>query len=186
MGLSTTTIIIVVQLGLAMMPRGRTRASSALHSGTTSGTSASMRNALELSIITAPYLDQVIFVHIPRTGERLLPEDVDAAAAAASDFYKQKFGVEKAVFACHSWLLYPENKNMLSPSSNLYSFMSRFDVIDVEEDTEYKEVWRLFDKDYDGNADDLPQDTSLRRAYAKRIKEGKPLGVALGVWVYKK
>ena len=130
--------------------------------------------------------DQVIFVHIPRTGERLLPEDVDAAAAAASDFYKQKFGVEKAVFACHSWLLYPENKNMLSPSSNLYSFMSRFDVIDVEEDTEYKEVWRLFDKDYDGNADDLPQDTSLRRAYAKRIKEGKPLGVALGVWVYKK
>ena len=39
-----------------MMPRGRLRASSALHSGTTSGTSSSMRKALELSIITAPYL----------------------------------------------------------------------------------------------------------------------------------
>ena len=56
MGFSTTTIIMVVQFGLAMMPRGRTRASSALHSGTTRGTSASIRKALELSIITAPCL----------------------------------------------------------------------------------------------------------------------------------
>ena len=129
--------------------------------------------------------DQVIFIHIPRTGERLLPQDVDDACAAASAFFKQRYGVKDVVFACHSWLLYPANKTMLSPSSNLYSFMSRFDVIDVQEDTEYKEAWRLFDKDYDGDPDDLPQDTSLRRAYAQRIKEGKPLGVALGVWVYK-
>ena len=47
--------MMVVQLGLAMMPRGRLRASAALHSGTTRGTSSSMRKALELSIITAPY-----------------------------------------------------------------------------------------------------------------------------------
>ena len=52
---SATTIWMVVQLGLAMMPRGRFSASSGLHSGTTKGTSASIRNALELSIITAPY-----------------------------------------------------------------------------------------------------------------------------------
>ena len=49
-----TTICIVVQLGLAMMPRGRTSASLALTSGTTRGTSCSPRKALELSIITAP------------------------------------------------------------------------------------------------------------------------------------
>ena len=54
-GCRHTTIIIVVQLGLAMIPRGRFSASSALHSGTTRGTSSSIRNALELSIITAPY-----------------------------------------------------------------------------------------------------------------------------------
>ena len=56
MACSATTIMIVVQLGLAMMPRGRVRASLALHSGTTRGTSSSMRKAEELSIITAPYL----------------------------------------------------------------------------------------------------------------------------------
>ena len=58
-GCNTTTIIIVVQVGLAMMPRGRLRASSGLHSGTTNGTSSHMRKALELSIITAPCLVMV-------------------------------------------------------------------------------------------------------------------------------
>ena len=48
--------MMVVQLGLAMMPRGRSSASAALHSGTTRGTSLSMRKAEELSIITAPNL----------------------------------------------------------------------------------------------------------------------------------
>ena len=56
MGLSATTICMVVQLGLAMMPLGQMRASSLLISGTTSGMSTSIRKALELSIIMAPYL----------------------------------------------------------------------------------------------------------------------------------
>ena len=127
----------------------------------------------------------VIYIHIPRTGERLLPEDVDASTLTASGFFKQRYGITNVVFACHSWILYPENKNILSERSNLYSFIARFDVIDVEEDTAHKELWRLFDKDYNGNPDDLPQDTSLRRAYVQRLKENKPLGVALGVWVYR-
>jgi len=46
---------MVVQLGLAMMPRGRFFASEAFTSGTTNGTSFSIRKAEELSIITAPY-----------------------------------------------------------------------------------------------------------------------------------
>ena len=130
--------------------------------------------------------DKAIFIHIPRTGEPLRPEDVDASCAAASAFFREKFGVKEVVFACHSWILYPENKKLLSEKSNMRSFLSRFDVVDVEEDTRYKDAWRLFDKDYDGDADALPQDTSLRRAYAQRIKEHLPLGVALGVWVYRK
>ena len=130
--------------------------------------------------------DSVIYIHIPRTGERLLPEDVDASCAAASAFYRERYGVARVVFACHSWLLYPENGKILAPTSNLFSFISRFEIIDVTEDTEYKEIWRLFDKEYDGDADALPQDTSLRRAYVQRVKEHKPLGDALGVWIYEK
>ena len=46
--------MIVVQLGFAMMPRGRIFAASGLISGTTKGTSVSMRKAEELSMTTAP------------------------------------------------------------------------------------------------------------------------------------
>ena len=53
-GFKATTICIVVQLGLAMILRGVSKASIPLTSGTTKGTSASMRNALELSIISVP------------------------------------------------------------------------------------------------------------------------------------
>ena len=56
MAFKATTSRIVVQFGFAMMPRGRLRASSGLTSGTTKGTSSSILKALELSIITAPYL----------------------------------------------------------------------------------------------------------------------------------
>ena len=56
MAFSATTIWIVVQFGLAMIRRGDRFASSGFTSGTTRGTSSSMRKALELSIITAPYL----------------------------------------------------------------------------------------------------------------------------------
>src|SRR5436189_4341730 len=45
---------MVEQLGLATMPLGIFRSASALTSGTTSGTSGSMRQALELSTTMAP------------------------------------------------------------------------------------------------------------------------------------
>ena len=53
-GFSTGIAAIVVQLGLATMPFGRWSRSSALTSETTSGTSGSIRQALELSTTTAP------------------------------------------------------------------------------------------------------------------------------------
>src|SRR5271154_1705046 len=45
---------MVVQLGLATMPLGMERSSAALASGTTRGTSGSMRQAEELSMTMAP------------------------------------------------------------------------------------------------------------------------------------
>ena len=45
---------MVVQFGLATMPLGMARSASALASGTTSGTSGSMRQAEELSMTVAP------------------------------------------------------------------------------------------------------------------------------------
>src|SRR6202020_2771430 len=51
---STTIIDSVVQLGTAMIPRGRLAAAAGLTSGTTRGTSGSSRNAPDLSMTTTP------------------------------------------------------------------------------------------------------------------------------------
>ncbi len=51
---SAAIIVSVVQFGFAMMPLGRSRAAAGFTSGTTSGTSGSIRNAAELSTTTAP------------------------------------------------------------------------------------------------------------------------------------
>ena len=53
-GLSAGMATMVVQLGLATMPFGMSSRAWALTSGTTSGTSGSMRQADELSITMAP------------------------------------------------------------------------------------------------------------------------------------
>ena len=53
-GARTGMATMVVQLGLPTMPLGMLRSASPLASGTTSGTSGSMRQAEELSITMAP------------------------------------------------------------------------------------------------------------------------------------
>src|SRR5580765_7229811 len=71
-GFSATTIWIVEQFGLAMMPRFVYPAiACGLTSGTTSGTSGSMRNCEVLSITTAPALA----AFGANTADTLLPGD---------------------------------------------------------------------------------------------------------------
>lgn len=127
----------------------------------------------------------VINMHIPRTGTGLTPQDVEDACEKAAQFFKERYAIDPIVFVCHSWLLYPENKKILKPTSNLYSFISRFDIVKVEEYSDYKEIWRLFDCEYTGDVSQLPADTSLRRAYIDRIKNGEKTGCGYGVFVYK-
>lgn len=123
----------------------------------------------------------VLNTHIPRTGERLDPESVRRSYELGAAFFKERFQVDSVAFVCHSWLLFPRNKEVLSPDSNLYSFISGFDILDVEEADDYSEVWRLFDVNYEGDVDKLPQDTSFRRAYADWIRKGEKIGCAYGV-----
>src|SRR2546421_630021 len=72
------SVIAVVQFGFAMMPRF-VLMSAPLISGTTSGTSGSMRNALELSTTTAP---ACVAKGADVTGARALGKWWNARAAA--------------------------------------------------------------------------------------------------------
>lgn len=121
---------------------------------------------------------KVINVHIPRTGTPLDKESCDKAYAQAREFFKEQVG-ENCPFVCFSWLLYPENKDILPKHTNTYRFMSEYDIIGSE--TNYGEdLWRLFDTE-EKNPDRLPTDTSMRRCYVEHLKKGGRVGNGFGV-----
>ncbi len=128
----------------------------------------------------------MINVHIPRSGERLDEESVKDAFLRAVDFYKDVFKDSPVAFCCASWLLYPKNAEIMREGSNLRRFFELFDIIKSRDYEDYSECWRLFDMDYTGDPDDLPGDSSLRRAYKELMKRGEKTGWGFGIHLYNK
>lgn len=126
---------------------------------------------------------KALSVHIPRTGTKLDHSLVLDSYNTAKEFFKDEFD-DNVIFICNSWLLYPWNREVLKEGSNLAQFYDDFTIVRSGEYANYSEAWRLFDCLYDGNPDNLPNDTSLRRAYIKRIKNKQPIGHGTGVIVY--
>ena len=104
---------------------------------------------------------------------------------AARALYMEAFPGEDIAFVCNSWLLFPRHLEMLSERSNIRRFISDYEIISSGEYASYGEVWRLFDVMYNGNADDLPADTSLRRAYVDLIRRGERTGWGRGIFIPK-
>ena len=68
---------------------------------------------------------------------------------------------------------------MLSPTSNIYRFMSEYEILESGVNSGY-DLWRLFDTD-EKDPEKLPTDTSLRRAYVAYLKNGGKSGWGFGV-----
>ena len=126
---------------------------------------------------------RVLNVHIPRTQERLDHASVLESYRLAADFYRPILG-DKIAFVCSSWLLFPRHREMLREGANLLDFMNDYDVYASGEYQGYGEVWRLFDRAYDGDVSHLPDNTSLRRAYVGLIERGEKTGWGKGVFIY--
>jgi hypothetical protein len=120
----------------------------------------------------------VIKVHIPRTGAPMDKESCDESYAQARAFFKEQVG-ENPAFLCDSWLLYPENKEILSPHSNTYRFLSEYDVVSWRTNTG-EDLWRLFDTD-EKNPARLPTDTTFRARYVEHLKKGGRVGLGIGI-----
>src|SRR5947209_7080047 len=89
-GLRATTIWMVEQFGLATIPFGMRRSASAFTSGTTSGTSGSMRQALELSMTTAPALAAIgLYSRLMEAGvlDRTISTPANASGRIGSMLY---------------------------------------------------------------------------------------------------
>ena len=140
----------------------------------------------EVDGIQFPAGSKAINLHIPRTGTRLYHELVLEAYDLAAAFYKDVFGDGPIVFTCGSWMLYPWIRTVLSPTSNMAAFYDDFTIVSWGEYEDYNQVWRLFDCAYTGDPDLLPQDSSLRRAFVQRIKQGEKIGWGKGAFIYHK
>ena len=125
---------------------------------------------------------KVLSVHIPRTGIRLDHDLVLESYDRAKLFFKDYFEND-IVFICNSWLLYPWNRTIYKDGSNLAKFYDDFTIVSSGDYKNYSEVWRLFDCLYDGNIEKLPSDTSIRRAFIKRMKNAEPIGHGTGIIV---
>ena len=121
---------------------------------------------------------KVINVHIPRTGGPMDKKSCDDSYAQARAFFADVVG-ESAPFVCHSWLLFPEHREMLSPTSNIYRFMSEYEILESGVNSGY-DLWRFFDTD-EKDPEKLPTNTSLRRAYVAYLKNGGKPGWGFGV-----
>ncbi len=128
--------------------------------------------------------DRTLHVHIPRTGTPLDRAECLSAYKKAIEFFAPHFTEVPMTFSCHSWLLCDTTRTFLSEKSNIFIFISDFDVINSHypEGDDYSEIWRLFDTDYSGNLNDLPEDSSLRRAYKKHLIEGGKFGTGYGIF----
>lgn len=130
--------------------------------------------------------DPVINVHIPRTGTPLSPEGCTLAFREAAEFFKDEFKNSPVTFVCHSWLLDPKIKEFLRDGSNIKAFADRFTVVNTDycPEGDYSEIWRLYDEDFSGSLDILPEDSSLRRNMKHYLKNGGRWAEGYGIFFY--
>ena len=130
--------------------------------------------------ISLPVGSTAISVHIPRTGTKLDREGVLSAYREAAEYFAPAFGDRPIIMTCSSWMLFPRHAEFLAPDSNMMQFYHDFRLVSSGFYDNYASVWRVFDCDYQGDVDALPQNTSLRRAYADRVRRGEPTGSGRG------
>lgn len=128
--------------------------------------------------------DPVKSVHIPSSGE---PFDKAARLDSykrAYEFFKDELQGNPLVCVCDSWLLYPSNQEILSPTSNIVSFIHDFDVIRWKEQQTFRDAWRVFGAGYEKPVQELPETTSMQRAFKKWLIHGNKTGSGFGVLLF--
>lgn len=131
--------------------------------------------------------DNVIHVHIPSAGP-LKHDECLLSYREAEKFFRRYFPEhvkdEPITFMITSWLVYPANRQILPPESNIIKFMNDFDVFSSFDSK--GDLWRIFNRtDYDSNPSAMPRDTSLRRAYLDWLEKGNNVGEGNGIFFYK-
>ena len=130
--------------------------------------------------------DFVVGMHIPSNQGPLTYEARLDSYRKAHAFFKDKFKDPRyGIFCCHSWLLYPDNVNILPEKSNIVDFLLDFEPLEIKWTYDFGDQWRVFGVSNNRKPiDELPQNTSMQRAYVEWFKKGKKPGTAYGIVIY--
>ena len=129
--------------------------------------------------------DPILHVHIPSAKEPFNKEACYDSYDKAYHFFKEKLGYDFVCFCCGSWLLFPKHKELLKEGSNISRFIDDFKIVrsSVMEDQRH-DLWRVFGKDASLPYEELPRDTSLKKAYAEFLCGGGLLECGYGAFVW--
>lgn len=129
---------------------------------------------------------KVLFLHIPSSGVPLTDDVRMDSYKKAYDFFKDTSYVKngKIVFVCHSWLLYKKHYEFLPQNSNILKFMNDFYIYDQYISDIKEDLWRIFGKLDKLPYNELPEDTSLKRAYKNWLIKKNETGGGVGVIVF--
>lgn len=131
--------------------------------------------------------DLLIGMHIPSLGPLTTDLMLDAFRRAYNFplfAHVRVPGTDWMPFCCGSYLLYPPHYDFLPPQSNILKFMDCFDIVEYTDSEDFNDKWRIFANFKDAAPEDLPRDTSLRRAFADRLMEGKKTGHGWGIFFF--
>lgn len=123
-------------------------------------------------------------IHIPSHCGPLTKEARMASYKQAYDFFKDELDGKPLVCICHSWLLHSSTKEILPAASNTVSFVNDFEMIQEEDYSEFHDLWRVFGDQKDKPYEQLPENTSMQRAYKQWLVDGKKVGGGLGILVF--
>ncbi len=125
--------------------------------------------------------DALIDVHIPSKG-RLEHDEVITAYLKAYEFFTNYYKREFKAFICDSWLLYPENYNIIPNCKNIIAFMDDYHIFKWHQDPSNDDLWRIFGSSA-LNYPDSPLDdkTYMQKQFIKHFQNGGSLGIGFGL-----
>jgi len=116
--------------------------------------------------------DPVISVHIP-PGKDFTPENMEAAYADCLRILEKSFPEYKPrAFYCRSWLMDPQLREMMRPTSNILAFQEKYLRFPNPSDGAAVLTF-LFDDPTITNWEDLPESSSLQRKVKAHYLNGK-------------
>ena len=126
--------------------------------------------------------DPILALHIPTSFEPFDKEARLESYRMAWEYFCPNG--EPLVCVCGSWLLYDKYDAVFAPGSNIDSFRKEFYMLQSKASESFGNSWRVFGSQHKLPADELPEKTSLQRAFKQYIQNGGSHGNGTGVIVF--